>query len=132
MRDRGEASERTVRLDAASVEAIARRMAELFCERARPISRPLVDALTVARALGVQRETVYNHQNLLGVRRGPGKRGRLRFDLDEAVEAWASREDNRGSATDESGSTPRGRRRRKHKSGPGDAQLLPIRGRESR
>jgi hypothetical protein len=50
----------------------------------------LVDAKTVAAALGVTRSTVCEYADRLGARRlGDGPRPRLRFDLAEAVAAWS-------------------------------------------
>lgn len=77
-------SEQVVTLDAESVEAVARRTAELL--RGAPLPGD-VDATTVATALGTSRDFVYRHANRLGGRRlGSGPRARLRFDLDQAVE----------------------------------------------
>lgn len=58
----------------------------------------LVDAAVVADALGVTRDTVYRHAELLGGRRGgAGTRGRWRFDLQAAVDAWTARTTRSGS-----------------------------------
>jgi len=79
-----------VRLDAATIEAIAQRVTELL--RSAPNGRTLVDAATVANALGVSRDCVYTYAAELGGERiGNGPRGRLRFDLDRALAAWMSR-----------------------------------------
>lgn len=71
------------------VDAIAERVTELLS--AAPTAG-LVDAATVAVALGVSRDAIYAHADELGGRRiGTGPRGRLRFDLDRALAAWTSR-----------------------------------------
>jgi hypothetical protein len=74
-------------------------LADLLAERLRgvlpdqPTPTPnvgtdgrLVDAQTVAGALGVDRSTVYEHAHELGGRKiGNGKRGRWSFDLQTAL-----------------------------------------------
>jgi hypothetical protein len=66
------------RLDPESVEAVARRVAELLGE---DNAADLVDAGELARLMGVSRDHVYRHADELGaVRLGTGKRARLRFD----------------------------------------------------
>lgn len=72
-----EASE--VKIEAKLVEAIARRVVELLRAEARE-QPSLVDAATLARDLGVERDWVYSHANDLGAIRLGGPRGRLRFD----------------------------------------------------
>lgn len=68
-----------VQLDTASVEAIARRVADLI--RNQEIGSDLVDANEVARRFSVSRDYVYEHADKLGaVRLGNGSRARLRFD----------------------------------------------------
>jgi hypothetical protein len=120
-----------VQLAPESIEAIAQRVVALLDERTSLLGAPslsLVDAATVARALGVSRSTVYAHATRLGARRltdpGDRRRPRLRFDLDEARAAWVS------SAQTSSAPMPavelkRRRRRGGRRSGP---DLLPIRG----
>ncbi|HEY5193597.1 MAG TPA: hypothetical protein VIJ39_06960 [Solirubrobacteraceae bacterium] len=95
--------------------------------RSRQPSR-LVDAATVAAALGVSRDCVYAHADELGGERiGGGPRGRLRFDLDRALVAWTSRSHSKESHTPKppapTGDAAR-RRRQRMGSSPG---LLPIR-----
>jgi len=63
------------------VEAIARRVVELL--RTHELSEHqvrLVDAATLARELGVERDWVYANAERLGAIRLGGPRGRLRFD----------------------------------------------------
>lgn len=65
-------------------EAIARRVVELL-NGEKTDERParLVDATTLARELGVEREWVYAHAEQLGAVRLGGPHGRLRFDRRE-------------------------------------------------
>lgn len=73
-----------VRLDDASVEAVARRVAELV--RDREPTPDWIDAAEVARRLGVKTDYVYRHAAELGAEPlGKGPKPRLRFDA-EAVE----------------------------------------------
>ena len=65
------------RLDPESVEAVARRVAELL---GGDNAADLVDAGELARLMGVSRDHVYRHADELGaVRMGEGSRPRLRF-----------------------------------------------------
>ncbi|MFN8131642.1 MAG: helix-turn-helix domain-containing protein [Solirubrobacteraceae bacterium] len=121
-----------VRLDAESVDAVARRVVELLAGGQG--SGRLVDAQAVAELLGVSRAWVYDHAGELGaVRLGEGARPRLRFDRDRALAAWAARSGSEGSqASDAQRSRGRARRggsavRRGARSG---VELLPIRGEE--
>jgi hypothetical protein len=77
-----------VRLDPESVEAIARRTAELLADRKpEPSERGLISAEAVAERWGVSRRWVYEQAERLGARRiGAGSRPRLRFDPDEVAE----------------------------------------------
>lgn len=111
----------------ALVDAVARRVAELLHDE--PPRARLVDAAALAAALGVSRETVYAHAKQLGGQRvGDGPRGRLRFDLDQALEAWTSCVAGRRSPEAKQ-PVPAGRlgARRPRRVGSG-APLLPIRG----
>jgi len=120
-----------IRLDAETIEAIAgqtaARVMEMLQGQAR--SHDLVDAARLAQALGVSRDTVYAHVTELGGRRiGAGPRGRLRFDLDAALERWTCRSVGERSPSGKAPAqarTPPARRRRPAGSGE---QLLPIRG----
>jgi hypothetical protein len=59
----------------------------------------LVDAVTLAGALGVSRAWVYEHRDELGaVRLGGGSRPRLRFDLEVARERFARCSSERSQA----------------------------------
>lgn len=79
-----------VTLDAATVEAIAERVAELLAPTVN--DSELVDAAEIARRFNVTRDYVYEHATELGaVRLGDGPRARLRFDLERVVEALAPR-----------------------------------------
>lgn len=77
-----------LRLDPESIEALARRLAELLGggESQRP-RRQLISAEEVSRWWGVSRRWVYDNAERLGARRlGTGPRPRLRFDPDEVAE----------------------------------------------
>ena len=74
-------------LDPDDIEAVAARVAELLRDEP-PATERLVDAATLARALGVERGWVYARARQLGaVRLGPGPRARLRFDAQRAAAA---------------------------------------------
>jgi hypothetical protein len=64
-------------IEAQVVEVIARRVVELLQAEVQPT---LVDAATLARDLGVERDWVYSHAKDLGAIRLGGSHGRLRFD----------------------------------------------------
>ncbi len=78
------------------IDALAARVAELLEPRlveALTIRADehgsLVDAATLADALGVDRSWVYAHQERLrAIRLGSGPKSRLRFDLERATEAF--------------------------------------------
>jgi hypothetical protein len=104
-----------LRVPDALVLAIAERVAELL--RCEPTRGCLVDAQTLAGALGVDRSYVYSHAAELGaVRIGNGSKPRLRFDLDTAREAFACYASNQSQGSNASaGAEPAGlpaRRRR--------------------
>lgn len=113
-------------LDAASIEAVARRVVELIRDEGGSSTvRRLVDAATLAAELGVDRSWVYAHRGELGaIQLGTGSKPRLRFDPEVAWKVLA------GSASKQS-QAPKmpvplsGSRRRRLGGGPG---LLPIRG----
>jgi hypothetical protein len=109
------------------VDAIAERLAGLLRETSARVG--LVDAATVAAALNVTRDCVYVHAAELGGKRiGSGPRGRLRFDLDQALAAWTSRSQSKESHRPESpaSASPSAGRKRKRKGSSGG--LLPIKG----
>lgn len=84
-------------LERREIDEIAVRVADVLLDRLGPAQRPtggaaaydrahapaarLVDAATLARMLGVERDWVYAHAGQLGAVRLGGPRGRLRFDL---------------------------------------------------
>lgn len=117
-----------------AIDRLAVRVAELLEPRlvealevrefARANSAQLVDAQTVADALGLSRATIYEHADALGVIRvGGGQKPRLRFDLEQARSAW------RDSRRNEPAPKPANRAsRRRPRSG---APLLPIRDKRS-
>jgi hypothetical protein len=114
----------------ALAEAVTERVVErLRAEPAPPPSQPaaLVDAATLARALGVGVSYVYSRSAELGARRlGSGPKARLRFDLERALEAHAS-----GAPGCTAPATPRAAKRRPRRAASSGA-LLPIRGRAAR
>jgi hypothetical protein len=76
-----------VRLAPESVEAVARRLADLLAGRSESVPRRLLTAAEVSAWWGVERAWVYAHAHELGARRlGAGPRPRLRFDPDEVAE----------------------------------------------
>jgi hypothetical protein len=102
--------------------AIAEHLADLLHHRPRV---RLVDAATLATALGVSRDFVYAHANELGGERiGNGPRGRLRFDLDNALAACAP---SHASKEPPAPSKPNPKRRHR-KPASGATRLLPVRG----
>jgi hypothetical protein len=109
-----------VSLDAASVDALAHRVAELLTTsspgREAEQPTPLLTAAEVSRWWGVDRGWIYQHAQLLGaVPLGDGKRPRLRFDADRVAQALGARRQN----TSDAARSPRKR---------ADQKLLPIRG----
>jgi hypothetical protein len=114
-------------------DAIVERVAELLRnDAATPTRRKLVDAATVADALGVSRDCVYAHAAELGGERiGSGPRGRLRFDLDRALAAWTARSISKGSQPAKQPAVARGSARRHRKRTGSGPELLPIRGQGS-
>jgi hypothetical protein len=69
-----------IKLDAETVEAVARRAVELLTAHALQ-KRELVDAAELARRFGIERSWVYTHAIELGaVKLGSGPKPRLRFD----------------------------------------------------
>lgn len=91
MTDARNADHGEVRLAPESVEAVARRLAELLSSRpGLSAPRRLLTAAEVSEWWGVERSWVYAHADQLGARRlGSGRRPRLRFDPDEVAERLA-------------------------------------------
>ncbi len=116
-------------LDAASVEAVARRVVELIrSEGNSSIVRGLVDAAALAAELGVERSWVYAHRVELGaIQLGSGSKPRLRFDVEVAWKVLARSAVSESHEPKSPASTrgPKRPRRRRIVGGPG---LLPIRG----
>ena len=78
------------RLHPDDVEAIARRVVELHAQTLTPVRPALVDATTLAKAIGMSRAYVYEHAAELGaVQIGDGDKPRLRFNLDAALAAFS-------------------------------------------
>jgi hypothetical protein len=87
-----------VRLDPASIEAIAEAVARLVLEErrredgSRVSGAPLLTAAQVAERFGVTRQWVYQHAVELGAQRlGQGTRPRLRFNAETVAAALGSR-----------------------------------------
>jgi hypothetical protein len=119
----------TATLDAASVEAVARRVVELMHrEGASPSVRRLVDAATLAAELGVERSWVYTHRDELGaVHLGTGPKPRLRFDV-EAARTMLARSMSRESEAPQTPVTATNSARRRRQRLGSSLELLPIRG----
>jgi hypothetical protein len=117
------------RIAAEVVRQLAPMLVEVATTAAREAPEQLVDAATVARALGVTADTVRANAERLGGRRiGDGPRGRWRFVLAEAVEAWTARTGGRGSPPPTSPvAAPMPRARRRAAPAP-SGRLLPVRG----
>jgi hypothetical protein len=110
-------------LAASSIDAIARRLAEILRDEAA--RRGLVDAAALATELRVSRDFVYRHALELGGQRvGTGPRPRWRFDVDKARQALGQVP----PAPTEPPAHPRRRRRAE----PTDIDLLPIGPRRAR
>lgn len=105
-----------VQLAPESIEAIARRVAELV---RNPDSVQFIDAVEVAHRFGVSREWVYAHAEELGaVRLGDGSRPRMRFDVHKVSEWFGSSRSSRKPQRENRSAVRRGR----------DVELLPIKG----
>ena len=103
------------------IEAIARRVAELVRDPA-PIGAGLVDAVQLARLLGVSRGFVYEHAEELGVHRcGSGTKPRLRFDPVTARRAF-----ERSSGTTSTRPVPEMRREQPREPTPSRRAAVPL------
>ncbi len=113
-------------LDAATVDAIARRVVELLTAD-RGDDPALIDAATVARHFGCSRAYVYDHAGQLGaIRLGTGTRPRLRFAPERVAQALAA---GRQAEPEPQPVTPRPRQARQRDGfTPSGAPLLEIRG----
>jgi len=114
-----------IKLDAETVEAIARRAVELLEARGLQ-KRELVDAAELARRFGIERSWVYSHAIELGaVKLGSGPKPRLRFDPQTA--ARVLRKVGEESAADPPARSGK-RAGQPSVSGGSGVRLLPIRG----
>lgn len=117
------------------VDAIAERVADLL--RGEPPRGCMVDAATLAGALGVDRSYVYAHADELGaVRLGGGLKPRLRFDLEAArvaMSRYASKQSHgsNASAGAEYGAPFAPRRRRLPNRLPEPGSVLAVRPRNA-
>lgn len=116
-------------LDAATVDAIARRVAELLTAGHTETDHTgaLIDAAEVARRFGLARSTIYDHADALGaIRLGTGTRPRLRFHPDHVAAALAA---ERRTDPEPQPTTPRPRRPRQRDGHTASgAPLLAVRG----
>ena len=122
----------TFELTPEQLDLLAGRVADLLRPSLSPVpTAGLVDAQTIAEALGVSRDTVYAYAERLGGERfGDGERPRWRFGLDHALAAWSGCSSSEGSQGVESPTNARVSRRRR-RSGKGSGRtLLPIHGDE--
>jgi hypothetical protein len=125
--------------DAALVDAVAERVVELLIERDGRVSRShLVTASKLADELGVARSFVYDHADELGAARlGDGPRPTLRFDLEQAREAFSCSSDEKSQDADsnEGGRSRAGAGRKRgrlpHRL-PEPGSVLAVRGRSDR
>jgi hypothetical protein len=106
-------------------------LADLIAARLRcdqPVG--LVDAMTVAKALGMKAGWVRENAAELGaVRLGDGPKPRLRFDLEKATAAWAAR--SAGERSLRAAPAPQAKTRRRRTSASATTiDLLPVRGHE--
>ena len=115
------------RLHPDDVRAIAEQTADLLADRlGGRAAAGLVDAKTLAEAIGMSVDYVRDHRHELGGRAmGTGPRPRWRFDLAKARVAFAEMNSEKSDRP----SKPTRRRSRKR---PGEGRdLLPIRGEEA-
>jgi hypothetical protein len=124
-------------LDAASIEAVARRVVELIRdEGGSPARQQLVDAATLASELGVDRSWVYSHSGELGaIKLGTGSKPRLRFDRAVALEVFAGcatkQPQHPGASIGAESAVPPARHRRRSPIGlPEPGSVLAVRPRE--
>jgi hypothetical protein len=105
------------------LEQLAHRVADIVAERLQASDHArVVDAQGLANVLGVSPDWVRAHADELGARRlGDGPRGRLRFDLDHAVELFHA------GATKPRARVPASPPRRRPRRTPDRVDLLPVR-----
>jgi hypothetical protein len=118
-----------VQLDPESIEAVARRVAELLRGEKPAAAGELLTAADVARRHGISRDWIYANAVQLGaVRLGNGPRPRLRFDPERVAAALgACSTDRSAQAAAELAAEPKQRRTRARALGT-NVELLPIRG----
>jgi hypothetical protein len=90
-------------------------------------ARELVDAGELARALGVEREWVYEHSDQLGaIRLGDGPRPRLRFEVGRAVASFRELSASRRIVPLRADAGRRSRARGAHRKGAADRASTPL------
>jgi hypothetical protein len=110
-----------VRLDADSIDAIAKRVADILRSESLATREQLVTATDIATRLGVSRTWVYDNAERLGaIRLGTGSKARLRFDSKRVSELVQADPSSRELAA------PRSARAATRWLGKAD--LIPIRG----
>jgi hypothetical protein len=110
-----------VRLDADSIDAIAKGVADILRSESLPTREQLVTATDVAARFGVSRTWVYDNAERLGaIRLGTGSKARLRFDPRRVSELIRGEPNSRERTTRRS--PPAATR------WPDKADLIPIRG----
>jgi hypothetical protein len=112
------------------IERVAERVVEMLEERAgdSSLGGQLVSAATLANLLGISRSCVYEHADRLGaIELGNGTRPRLRFDVDQAREAWTRRVRSGESEGPGQPTQAAVSRRRRSTAARSEVDLLPIR-----
>src|SRR3954454_4962939 len=115
----GHAQGETVRLDRATIDAIARHVVEMLRAEALIGDDALLTAAEVAVRYGVSRTWVYENAECLGaIRLGNGKKPRLRFDPKRVCEFFEKSDRRRAGS----------RNKRSPQRWLAEADLIPIRG----
>ena len=120
----------TVELSPESVEAVARRVAEILDDAHPAAGTRLLTAADVASMLNISRDAVYALADELGAHRvGNGPRARLRFDKARIMEAISCSE-GKGSTPARTPAKARNRSKAPRERMGTKPELLPIRGKK--